>query len=104
MTRRIAFLLPLLAAGCAAPDAGVSVRHVGSNMPYGDDGRLHLFVFDPNTPRPLSDRKRIARRAIRSDPACAWIEAPDAFLASETAKQGARYADTMLVAPLRCRS
>ena len=38
------------------------------------------------------------------DPACTWIDAPDALLAAETAKQGARYADTLLVAPLRCRT
>ena len=98
--------LALLLAACATqPEPDVSVRHVSSTQTYGTDGaRLHLFVFDPNEPRSLADRKRIARAAIDSDPACAWVEAPDAFLATETAKQGARYAETLLVAPLRCRT
>ena len=93
----------LTACGAPTADLGATARHVPSNTAYGQDGaRLHLFVFDPNEPRSLADRKAIARRMVALDPGCAWVEAPDDFLASETAKQGARYADTMLVAPLRC--
>ncbi len=90
---------------CSAPvqDIAATARHVPSNVAYGSDGaRMHLFVFDPNEPRSLSDRKAIARRMIAIEPGCAWVDAPDSVLIEETAKQGARFADTMLVAPLRC--
>ena len=87
----------------ATSTADRTARHVPSNVPYGTEGaRLHLFVFDPSEPRPLADRKAIARRQVALEPSCAWVEAPDSFLIEETRKQGERYADTMLVAPLRC--
>jgi len=92
-------------AGCAATVADITAtaRHVPSNVIYGDDGaRMHLFVFDPNEPRSLNDRKSIARRTIVLEPSCAWVDAPDAVLVDATATQGARFTDTMLVAPLRC--
>jgi hypothetical protein len=104
MKRLLAVALFALAA-CGAPvsETLTTARHVSSNVPYGTDGaRLHLFVFDPSEPRPLADRKAIARRQIALEPSCAWVEAPDSVLIEETRKQGERYADTMLVAPLRC--
>ncbi len=92
-------------AGCAAPvtEPLATARHVGSNDAYGTDGaRMHLFVFDPDAPRSLEARKDIARRSIARDPSCVWVDAPDNVLIDATAKQGAQYADTLLVAPLRC--
>lgn len=92
-------------AGCAAPvvDPAATARHVPSNVSYGNDGaRMHLFIFDPNEPRPLGDRKAIAQRAIILDPACVWVDAPDDVLIEATRSQGARFNETMLVAPLRC--
>ncbi|MBT8460045.1 MAG: hypothetical protein HKP37_08020 [Boseongicola sp.] len=103
---RITGALALAAlAGCAAPVADITAtaRHVASNVAYGNDGaRMHLFIFDPNVPRSLADRKAIARRTIALDPGCAWVVAPDDVLIEATKTQGARFTDTMLVAPLRC--
>ena len=96
-----AFLLALSA--CAMPPAGdTTVRAVRSNQAYGDGALLWLFVFNPERPRPLDERVRLARARTRDMPGCRWVGAPDDVLAAETAKQGARYAETMLVAPLRC--
>ena len=92
-------------AACAPPvtEPLATARHVASNEPYGSDGaRMHLFIFDPNAPRSLADRKAIARRAIALEPGCAWVDAPDTVLLDATARQGARYEETLLVAPLRC--
>ena len=92
-------------AACAAPmqEPSATARHVPSNEAYGTGGaRMHLFVFDPNEPRTLAARKDIASRTIASDPACDWVGAPDDVLIAATAEQGARYADTLLVAPVRC--
>ena len=92
-------------AGCAAPvtEPLATARHVGSNDAYGSEGtRMHLFVFDPIAPRSLEARKDIARRSIALDPSCVWIDAPDDVLIEATARQGAQYSDTLLVAPLRC--
>lgn len=106
LPRRLLFSLGLtLLAACGAPvsETLTTVRHVPSNVPYGDEGaRLHLFVFDPSEPRSLADRKAIARRQVALEPSCAWVDAPDDVLVAETRKQGDRYAETMLVAPLRC--
>lgn len=102
--RRLILLSALALSACATADLTTSVRHVPSNTPYGDDGaRMHLFVFDPTRPRSLDDRKSIARRAIRREPGCRWVDAPDEVLIAATRAQGARYADTLLVAPLICR-
>ncbi|MBT8425995.1 MAG: hypothetical protein KJO67_13545 [Silicimonas sp.] len=96
-------LLALAACAEATTEPLTSVRHVPSNVPYGQEGaRLHLFIFDPSQPRSLDDRKAIARRQIALEPRCAWVDAPDAVLVDETRKQGERFTDTMLVAPLRC--
>lgn len=95
----------LVLAGCAAPvvEPAATARHVPSNVAYGNDGaRMHLFVFNPNEPRSLADRKAIARRTIALEPGCAWVDAPDDVLIEATRSQGARFTDTMLVAPLRC--
>lgn len=102
--RRLALLLLLLAAcGAPATEPLTTARHVPSNDAYGEDGaRFHLFIFDPARPRSLADRKAIARRQIALEPRCAWVDAPDDVLIAATAKQGARYEDTLLVAPLRC--
>lgn len=104
MKRLLPFALVALAA-CGTPvsETLTTARHVPSNVAYGSDGaRLHLFIFDPSESRSLADRKAIARRQIALEPSCAWVEAPDDILIQETRKQGERYADTMLVAPLRC--
>jgi hypothetical protein len=90
---------PVAPAAPAPPIA--SVRHVSSTEPYGD-GRLHLFLFTPDAPRPLDTRLASARAAIAADPACDWIDAPRDVIIAETAKQGAAYSDTLLVAPLDC--
>ncbi|SMX22818.1 hypothetical protein BOA8489_00916 [Boseongicola aestuarii] len=103
---RISLAIALLAlAGCAAPvvEPAATARHVPSNVAYGNDGaRMHLFIFDPNEPRSLADRKAIARRTIALEPSCAWVDAPDDVLIEATNSQGARFIETMLVAPLRC--
>lgn len=103
---RISWAIGLLVlAGCAAPvvEPAATARHVPSNVAYGNDGaRMHLFVFNPNEPRSLADRKAIARRTIALEPGCAWVDAPDDVLIEATRSQGARFTDTMLVAPLRC--
>ncbi len=95
----------LTLSACAAPmsDPLATARHVPSNEPYGSDGaRMHLFVFDPNEPRSLADRKAIAQRAIALEPGCVWVDAPDDVLLTATRAQGTQYAETLLVAPLRC--
>ncbi|MBM9594804.1 hypothetical protein [Roseitranquillus sediminis] len=79
-----------------------SVRAFRSNEVYGGDALLYLFVFNPERPRALSERKRLARAHVRGMPGCSWVDAPDDVLASETAQQGARYTETLLVAPVRC--
>ncbi len=95
--------MTLVACGVPSTEPNATARHVSSNETYGDNGaRMHLFVFDPNEPRSLSARKDIARRTIAFDPTCAWIEAPDDVLIEATARQGTRYTDTMLVAPVWC--
>ena len=103
---RISCAIALTAlAGCAAPVADITstARHVPSNVAYGNDGaRMHLFVFNPNEPRSLADRKEIARRTIALEPGCAWVDAPDDVMSEATRSQGSRYTDTILVAPLRC--
>lgn len=98
-----ALIAAALLAACAPAGEDVEVRHVASTRPYGDNGRLHLFVFDPDDPRPLDRRIALARRAAARDPDCRWIDAPREVIAAETARQGDRYADRLLVAPLRCR-
>lgn len=104
--RRLALALVGLAlAACAetVTEPLTTVRHVPSTVPYGTDGaRLHLFIYDPSEPRSLADRKAIARRQIALEPRCSWVDAPDSVLVEETRRQGERYAETMLVAPLRC--
>lgn len=101
----LAILAALSLTACGAPVADITAkaRHVPSNVAYGTDGaRMHLFIFDPNEPRTLADRKLIAQRTIALEPGCAWVDAPDSVLVDETEKQGERFVDTMLVAPLRC--
>lgn len=104
--RRVLSILALLAVtACGAPvsEPLATARHVPSNEVYGSDGaRMHLFIFDPNEPRSLAARKAIARRTIALEPGCAWVDAPDEVLADATRRQGERYAETLLVAPLRC--
>ena len=89
-------------SGTPVADLTTSVRHVPSNEAYGDGARLHLFIFDPSKPRSLDDRLTIARRAIALEPGCAWVDAPQDVIIEKTAEQGARYVDTLLVAPLKC--
>ena len=104
-TRITGVIAMTVLAGCAAPVADITstARHVPSNVAYGNDGaRMHLFIFDPNEPRSLADRKAIARRTIALEPGCAWVDAPDDVLIEATKSQGARFTETMLVAPLRC--
>ena len=83
------------------PPAGdTTVRAVRSNRAYGD-ALFYLFVFNPEEPRPFDRRVRLARAHAR-EMGCRWVDAPEATLVAETARQGPRYTDTMLVAPLRC--
>ena len=64
---------------------------------------MHLFIFDPATPRPLAERIRIARRAVARERGCDWIDAPGEVIEAETRRQeGTLYKGTMLAAPLRC--
>ena len=102
--KRLALAAALALSACAPADLTTSVRHVASTKPYGPDARLHLFIFDPATPRPFAERVGLAKRAIARDRACAWVDAPDEVLRTETERQGGTLRrDTMLVAPLRCR-
>ena len=99
----LALGLSLAACGVPSGDPSATARHVPSNEVYGRDGaRMHLFIFDPNVPRSLAERKAIARRVIAEESGCAWVDAPDAVLIEATARQGERYTNTMLVVPLRC--
>lgn len=99
-------LLAALAAGCA-PQVNVpgapTVRHTESTVRYGDGARWHLFFFDPTKERSLDDRIALARAATAQDAACRWVGAPRAEIEERTHQQGARYAQTVLAAPLRCR-
>lgn len=98
-----ALCLTLVACGAPVTEPLATARHVPSNETYGTEGaRMHLFIFDPDEPRSLGARKDIARRTIALEPRCAWVDAPDDVLIDATARQGARYTDTLLVAPLRC--
>ena len=95
--------LTLAACGAPVTEPLATARHVPSNEVYGSDGaRMHLFIFDPNAPRSLEARKDIARRTIALEPGCAWVDAPDDVLREATARQGERFTETLLVAPLRC--
>jgi len=85
----------------AGPPPIASVRHVESTEPWAG-GRLHLFLFQPEAPRPLQTRLDAARAAVAAEPSCEWIEAPTDVIVAETGKQGAAYAETVLVAPLAC--
>lgn len=104
MMRKFVWLSALALSACGAPVAEIvtSVRHVASTEPYGDNARMHIFLFDPDAPRSFDDRKAIARRAIRLEPGCAWVDAPDNVLKDAIAKQGARFEDRVFVAPLKC--
>ncbi|SPJ26287.1 hypothetical protein [Palleronia abyssalis] len=102
--RRALILLPFLAA-CVAPEASVpdvSTRHFASTESAGNGARWHIFLFDPSAPRDLDTRIALARRAIEADPACRWIGASRAEIATRTAEQGERYAESVLAAPVRC--
>ncbi|TDL81895.1 hypothetical protein E2L08_04380 [Palleronia sediminis] len=106
MIRRATFLLPVLLAACAqapvrGPDAP-TVRHFESTETAGNGARWHIFLFDPSEPRDLDDRIALARAFVRAEGRCTWVGAPRDDLARQTAAQGARYAETMLAAPLRC--
>lgn len=95
--------LGLAACGVPVTEPLATARHVPSNEVYGSDGaRMHLFIFDPDEPRSLAARKDIAQRTIALEPGCAWVDAPDNVLIDATARQGDRFTETLLVAPLRC--
>lgn len=83
------------------PERGVTVRHVESTVSAGDGARWHLFLFDPAQPRSLDGRIALARRNVQSG--CRWVGAPKSELIAQTEAQGARYADTVLAAPLICK-
>lgn len=99
----VALFLALLVTACAMPPRDdTTVRAVRSNQAYGEGTLLWLFVFNPERPRPLDERIRLARAHAGGMQGCRWVGAPDEVLDAETAKQGARYTETLLVAPLRC--
>ncbi|SEN43086.1 hypothetical protein [Palleronia pelagia] len=101
--RRIAWLLPAVLSACvvAPRDPSVTVRHFASTESAGDGARWHIFLFDPSQPRDLDARIRLARANL--NPGCRWVGAPRDEIVSKTNSQGARYADTVLAAPLICR-
>ena len=102
MIKRPLLLLPLLAA-CAAPvPSGVTVRHTESTETAGNGARWHLFLFDPREPRSLDARIALARANLK--PGCRWVDRPRSEIEAQTASQGARFADTLLAAPLICRT
>lgn len=114
--RAFAPLAMLVLGACASPMTGPtggtdesvatpppisSVRYLASTEAYRG-GRLYLFLFSPEAPRPLDARIAAARSHVARDPACDWIDAPRDVIIAETQKQGSAYAEKMLVAPLRC--
>jgi hypothetical protein len=105
--RLAVLLLPLLSACVAAappPAADVATRHFASTETAGNGARWHIFLFNPAAPRDLDTRIALARRAIDADPACRWVGAPRDEIMAQTARQGARYAETVLAAPVRCET
>ena len=97
------WLLPALAiSACAMPD-DVEVRHLASTKAAEAGGVWHLFLFEPEEPRPLDTRIRLARSEISRDPACGWVAADRDAIAAETRRQGPAFADRVLAAPLLCR-
>ncbi|KAF0677356.1 hypothetical protein [Profundibacterium mesophilum] len=105
--------LALIAAGLAAcaptprvgegtPEAP-NVRHFASTQSFGNGARWHLFLFDPSQPRSLDTRLTLARRAIEREPDCRWVDAPRDQIEEQTRDQGARYTQSVLAAPLRCK-
>ncbi|QFU07839.1 hypothetical protein PARPLA_02127 [Rhodobacteraceae bacterium THAF1] len=102
--KRALLLLPFLAA-CVAPvvpQQNVSVRHTASTETAGNGARWHLFLFDPREPRSLEARIALAKANLQ--PGCRWANRPRAEIEAQTASQGARFADTLLAAPLICRT
>ncbi len=93
--------IALLTACSNLTEPQVSVRHYPSTA-FHEGTRFHVFVFDPNTPRPLDERIRIARAEIAGDPDCRWKDVPAVVIAEATARQGEAWADTLLAAPLEC--
>ncbi|SFP32451.1 hypothetical protein [Tranquillimonas alkanivorans] len=107
-SRRATACLALAAlAACAGPEVNVpgapTVRHTQSTERYGEEGRWHLFFFQPQQARSLSDRLALARAAANADPDCRWIRTPRDEIEARTAAQGAQWSDLVLAAPLACR-
>lgn len=91
-------------SACApSPDPNVTVRHFGSTE-YLDGAQFRLFTFDPRIARSLDDRIRLASAEIARDPGCTWGGAPRSVIEEATRRQGARYADTLLAAPVICNT
>ena len=102
---RLSLAALLALSACAPVDLTTDVRHVASTRFYEGGARWHLFIFDPAVERPFDERLGIARRAIAREPGCSWVDAPEALIRAETdAQAGALRRDTLLVAPLRCRT
>jgi hypothetical protein len=93
--------LTLLAACAAPPDRDVSVRHFPSTA-FHDGTRFHVFVFDPDEPRSLNTRIRLARGQINAEPGCRWREVPTSVIEDATRRQGDQWADRLLAAPVDC--
>lgn len=100
---RAVTLLTVTAAltACSLPSENVAVRHFPSTA-FHEGERLHLFVFDPETPRPLSERIRLARNQIAAEPGCRWVSVPERVIAEATARQGEHWAGRLLAAPVAC--
>lgn len=94
-------LATALLTACAMPESDVTIRHFASTA-FHDGTPFHIFVFDPDKPRSLNDRIRIARNEIQADPDCTWVATPTDVIAEATARQGTPWSDTLLAAPVRC--
>ncbi len=99
--KRISLLALAALTACAMPDRDPSVRHFASTA-FHDGAPFHIFVFDPDEPRSLNERIRIARNQIRAEPDCQWVETPTDVIAEATERQGTPWSDTLLAAPVRC--
>ena len=99
--RRATLVIALAALSACATPSDIQVRHYGSPQFY-EQARFHLFTFNPDEPRSLDARIRLARAEIARDPDCRWAGAPKDVIAEATARQGTPFQNTTLAAPVIC--